>query len=136
MNQRFEHVVACSDAESRNASIEPHQSDASQQKGDEYETDHEDVIALRSFVLGGATLLPQITIQVRDRSQYLRFCGFFPDFVRSITVRHAILFIRIAKALLLPATAQRLVELHEGQQFISICLSQVEFGGEGICLVR
>jgi len=60
---------------------------------------------LRSFVLGRVTLFSRIAIQVGDHSQYLRFCGFFPDFVWSITVRHAILFIRNAEALLLPATA-------------------------------
>jgi hypothetical protein len=75
-------------------------------------------------------------MQVRNRSQVPEILWVVPRFVRSITVRHAILFIRNAKALLLPATAQRLVQLHEGQQFISICLSQVEFGRECICLVR
>ena len=88
------------------------------------------------FMAALKKLLPQIRIQVRDRSQYLKLCGFFPNFVRSTRVGHAIVFIRNAKALLLPATAQRLVQLHEGQQFIPICLSQVELRRECICLVR
>src|SRR6266436_6761603 len=37
--------------------------------------------------------------------------------------------------LVLPASAQRLIESDQSQQFISLCLGKVEFRGEVICLI-
>ena len=80
-------------------------------------------------------MFSQIAIEVGQRRHYLRFCGFFLDFVRSTKVRHGILFIHKGEALLLPATTQRLIECDESEQFIALRLSQIELGGECVRFV-
>src|SRR5271167_2777515 len=53
-------------------------------------------------------------------------------FSRRIRCRFAL---RVVVLLLLPAAAQRLVDLHQGQQFVEAGLREAEVSGQVICFV-